>query len=108
MRAHVTTAKPIMRTPNAVLKGTGRPEMAEELKGFRLWRAGRRESSTCGQRLLFGGNGGGQNCLSIIASHTLAPGKHCGAGSGQGMTIALCARNLLPRRAETATLYRPG
>jgi hypothetical protein len=38
----------------------------------------------------------------------LAPGKHGGAGSGQGMTIALCARNLLLRPAETETLYRPG
>jgi hypothetical protein len=47
--------------------------------------------------------------IQLPNSCELAPGKHCGAGScGQGMTIALCARNLLLRRAETETLYRPG
>ena len=43
-----------------------------------------------------------QGCLEIA----LIGGSEY-SGGRQGMTTAFCARNRLPRRAETETLYRP-
>ncbi len=45
--------------------------------------------------------------LEISMHPLLSLNGEC-AFHAQGMTMAFCARNLLPRRAETETLYRPG